>query len=113
MKYKKKICVIIPCYKVKNEILSVLRKIDFNLINKVILVDDCCPEKTGIFVKKLKIKNVKVIILKKNLGVGGATLKGFSQGIKEKFDIFFKIDGDGQHDPKYISKFLKKLKKKI
>ena len=112
MNSKKKICVIIPCYKVKNEILSVINKINFNIINKVILVDDCCPENTGTFVKKLKIKKVKVIILKRNLGVGGATLKGFSLGIKEKFDILFKIDGDGQHEPKDISKFLNKLKKK-
>ena len=44
--------IIIPCYNVKNKILSVIKKINLNKVYKVIIVDDFCPHKTGIFVKK-------------------------------------------------------------
>ena len=109
MYFKKKICVVLPCFKVKNEIHNVLKKINTALVDKIIVVDDSCPEKTGKYVKSLKIKKVSVIFLKKNLGVGGATLTGFTAALKQKYDIIFKIDGDGQHNPADIIFFLKKL----
>lgn len=107
MKKKIKVCVVIPSYKVKNSIEKVVKKIDFKLINKVIIVDDCCPENTGSYMIKKNYKNVDVIINKRNLGVGGATLIGFKKAINMKFDIVFKVDGDNQHEPKDLKKFLK------
>ncbi len=109
---KKKICVVIPCFKVKSEIANVLKKIDTKIIDEIIVVDDSCPEKTGKYVKSLKIKKVSVKFLKKNLGVGGATLSGFKTALSKKYDIIFKIDGDGQHNPQDIKFFLKKLSSK-
>ena len=32
---------------------------------------------------------------------------GFKKALKENFDILFKLDGDGQHDPIYINDFKK------
>ena len=107
---KNKICVVIPSYKVRFLIDKVIKKIDFSLVNKVIIVDDCCPENTGSYLIKKKYKNVDVLINKKNLGVGGATIRGFKKAIQMKFDIVFKIDGDNQHNPKDIRKFLKLMK---
>ena len=109
-KKKLKICIIIPCYKVIDKIENVINKINFNIIDKVFIVDDCCPENTGSYLKKKKIKNLEILILKKNLGVGGATMIGFKRAIKKNYDIIFKVDGDGQHDPKDIKKFLRKFK---
>ena len=64
---KNKVCVIIPCYKVKKKIISVLKKIDFKIVDKVVIVDDCCPENSGKFVKKnFKSKKISYIFLKKN-----------------------------------------------
>ena len=37
---------------------------------------------------------------------------GFKKAIKNNYDIIFKIDGDGQHDPKDITKFLQTFKMK-
>ena len=109
MKYKKKICVVIPCYKVKKKIYSVIKKINFKLVDKVLIIDDFCPEKTGNYVQKYNFKKVEVIYLKKNLGVGGATKTGFKRALKDNFEVIFKLDGDGQHNPKDISKFITKL----
>ena len=46
---KRNICIVIPCYRVRHKILSVYNKIDFKVVDKVIIVDDCCPEKSGRF----------------------------------------------------------------
>tara|TARA_Y100000591_G_scaffold293411_1_gene281304 strand:+ start:1305 stop:2039 length:735 start_codon:yes stop_codon:yes gene_type:complete len=105
MNLKKSICVIIPCYKVKKKILNVLKKIDYENVDKVIVVDDYCPENSGKIAEEFLNKKVEVVYCDSNLGVGGASIFGFKKAIKEGFDILFKIDGDGQHDPKYIVKF--------
>lgn len=109
MKQNNKICIVIPCYKVKKEIFSVLNKINYEIINKVYVVDDYCPEKTGNYVENYENSKVNIIYCKSNLGVGGATIKGFQKALDEKNDIIFKIDGDGQHNPEEIYKFLKKF----
>ena len=54
MKKKNKICVVIPCFKVRDSIEKVLKKINFKLIDKVFIIDDCCPEKTGFYLSKKK-----------------------------------------------------------
>ncbi len=110
MKKKDKICVVIPCFNVRNSIEKVIKKINFKLVNKVIIVDDCCPEKTGSYLIKKKIENVIILTNKKNLGVGGATLRGFKKAIKMNFDVVFKIDGDNQHEPNDLKKFIKFMK---
>ncbi len=107
---KNKVCIIIPCYKVSDKIENVINKINFNIVDKVFIIDDNCPEETG---KKLKEKisnlKVEIIIHEKNLGVGGATITGFKKALNENFDIIFKLDGDGQHDPKHLNNFLEKF----
>jgi glycosyltransferase involved in cell wall biosynthesis len=85
---KFKVCVVIPCYNVKHKIISVINKINFRLVQKVIIVDDCCPQFSGLHVKKnIKKKNLHFIFLKRNLGVGGATISGFNYALKNNFDI--------------------------
>ena len=71
------------------------------------IIDDNCPNKTGLLVRKqFKYKKVEVFILKKNLGVGGATKFGIKKSLKFRPDNIIKIDGDGQHDPKFLYKFI-------
>lgn len=96
---KKKICIVLPCYKVKNNILKVYKKLKKIKIDYLIFVDDKCPQQSVYFLKSKikKDKNVKFIFLKKNLGVGGATLKGISFAYNQGFDIMIKFDSDNQH----------------
>ena len=110
--YKKKICVVLPCYKVRNKILKVYKKLKkIKKIDLLIFVDDCCPQKSVSFLKS-KIKKEKKVIfifLKKNLGVGGATLKGIELANKMKFDIITKFDSDNQHRINDLIAVIKKL----
>ena len=102
----KKISVVIPCYKVKNKILDVVEKVPL-YVDKIFIIDDCCPEHTGDFVNKnCTDKRVSVIYHEKNLGVGGAVISGYKAAIKDDYDIIVKIDGDDQMEPSLISKFI-------
>ena len=66
------------------------------------MIDDKCRfsgEVVEKFIKEKNIENITVIKMK-NLGVGGATKKGFVEALKDDNDIIVKIDGDDQMDPK-------------
>ena len=58
MIYNKKVCVVIPCFKVKKEIKNVLKKINFRIVDKVFLIDDACPEGSGFVAESLNLKRV-------------------------------------------------------
>ena len=104
--YNKKIIIIIPCYRVKTKILKVLSEIP-SWIDRVICVDDFCPDKSGEFiVSNSTDKRVITIFNEKNLGVGGATLVGFNKAIEFSADIIVKVDGDNQMDLKYLPDFI-------
>ncbi len=101
-----KIAVVIPCFKVKDKILPVLEKIP-SAADKIYVVDDACPQKSGTFVKEhCKDPRVEVLFQAKNSGVGGATIAGFEAAYKNGFSIAVKIDGDGQMDPLLLPQFV-------
>ena len=103
------IAAVIPCYKVKKHILSVIEGIG-NEVKLIVVVDDKCPENSGEFVEKNCTDNrVKVIYNNKNLGVGGAVKNGYKYALKNDIDIFVKIDGDGQMSPQLINKIIKPI----
>ena len=79
----------------------------------MIFVDDKCPEKSVDYLKSKikKNKKVKFIFLDKNLGVGGATLKGFNSAKKEGYDIIVKFDADNQHKISDLNRIINTLKK--
>ncbi|MDM3850559.1 MAG: glycosyltransferase family 2 protein [Aphanizomenon gracile PMC627.10] len=106
---KKKIAVVIPCYKVSRHIQSVISEIP-ERVNSIYVIDDFCPEETGKLVqsKQLDIR-VKVITLAENQGVGGATILGISHAISDGADIIVKIDGDGQMDSSLIPMFIEPI----
>ena len=109
----KKICIVIPCYKVSKHIITVLRNLPLNNINHIYVVDDDCPEFSGKIVENYilekNIKNIAVLKNQKNLGVGGATKRGYVEALKDNNDIIIKIDGDDQMDPNKIDNLLKPL----
>ncbi|CZF84755.1 Undecaprenyl-phosphate mannosyltransferase [Grimontia celer] len=98
----KKICIVMPSYKSRDKISCVIDKIP-DYVSRIFIVDDKCPQETGAFVSEnYKDKRIKVIFNSKNLGVGGATIRGYEEAINEGMDIVVKIDSDGQMDPDEI-----------
>ena len=103
------VIVVIPCYRTSQQIMSVIAKIGAEC-NKIIVVDDGCPEKSGAMVEReCTDERVTVIYNESNLGVGGAVLAGYRMALDYNADIVVKIDGDGQMEPSLIPKFLEPI----
>ena len=95
-----KIQVIIPCYKVADQIQKTVAGLP-DFIDQIVLVDDCSPDRTPQVLEALAASNPKIVLLKNavNKGVGGAMKTGFQYALTTDFDIVVKMDGDGQMDP--------------
>ncbi len=105
---KNKICVVIPCYKVNEQLPAVLKAMP-EIVDQILVVDDHCPEHSGKAAEALQIKNLEVLYHKKNQGVGGATISGYLRALELESDIIVKLDGDGQMDPQNIAALIEPL----
>lgn len=101
-----KIAVVIPCYRVRDQIVNVVDSVRA-VADFVIAVDDCCPEKSGESLRKVD-SDPKVTILfhEKNQGVGGAMITGFKAALDLGADIVVKMDGDGQMEAKHLPRLI-------
>jgi len=101
------IAVVIPCYKVEQQIQKVVADIP-NYVTSIILVNDASPDKTGEILDELAKTDSKITVLhhSKNQGVGGAMISGFQEAVKQNQEVVIKIDGDGQMDVAYFDKLL-------
>jgi Glycosyltransferases involved in cell wall biogenesis len=79
--------------KVINKSTKILKKLKIKY--EIIIIDDCCPEKSGLIALRYsKInKKIKVYFHKKNLGYGAAIRTGFK---KSKYECVYAVDGDGE-----------------
>jgi len=103
------IAVVIPCYKVKQDIRDVIIR-TVSHADKIYVVDDACPEGTGKFVEEnFPSPDIKVIYHAKNLGVGGAVKSGYSKALEEGATVIIKLDGDGQMDPAMIPRLIEPI----
>lgn len=94
-----RIAVVMPCYRVKAQILTVLCAIGQEVAT-IYVVDDACPDGTASLIETLcQDPRVRVIRHQSNLGVGGAVMSGYRAALADTHDIVVKIDGDGQMDP--------------
>jgi len=106
MSNKKKLAAVIPCYKGGTVTLQLIKE-TLKYVDLIVLVDDCCPFKTGNLIKKNIIDERIIIIFNEyNLGVGGSTKKGFKYLLDSNVDIFIKLDADGQMNPHQIPKLI-------
>lgn len=97
------IAVVIPCFKVKKHILQVIYNIGPE-VQKIFVVDDACPEKSGRYVQQQVVdERVEVIFHDKNQGVGGAVISGYKRAMEDpQISVIVKLDGDGQMNPDLI-----------
>jgi len=99
-----RIAVVIPCFRVKQQILTVLSKIGQET-TAIYCIDDKCDQGSGEFIlANVKDPRVHVIFRPQNGGVGAATITGYRRALEDQCDIIVKLDGDGQMDPLLIPK---------
>jgi len=97
-----KVIAVIACYKTSKYAPMVVRD-TLPYVDKVICVDDCCPENTGSKIKSF-VNDERVVYKfhKFNRGVGAAMKTGIFAALEMNPNIIVKIDSDGQMDPKLI-----------
>jgi glycosyltransferase involved in cell wall biosynthesis len=102
MSPRRRIAVVIPCYRVRNQVLQVIASIG-DEVQWIIVVDDACPEGTGAWVRQhCQDPRVSVVEHDRNQGVGGATTTGYQHTLDLPAEVVVKLDGDGQMDPAHI-----------
>ncbi len=104
---KKKVLIVIPAYNEEENIQTVINEVfETNDMLDVVVINDGSKDET---LEKAKKTKAKVIDLPNNLGIGGAVQTGMLYAKKNQYDIAVQLDGDGQHDPKYISQMVQKV----
>ena len=107
------VAVVIPSYKVRDHILSVIERIGA-VVSRIYVVDDKCPQGTGKFVAE-QCRDPRVVVLfhEVNQGVGGAVTTGYRKALTDGADIVVKLDGDGQMDPQLIPAFTSPIERGV
>ncbi len=104
-----RIAVVVPCYRVADQVLAVLAAIP-PVVSKIYCIDDACPQASGDHnTAHCHDPRVTVIRHTHNGGVGAATLSGYRAALGDDMQLVVKLDGDGQMDPALIPRFLRLL----
>ncbi len=96
------ICLIIPAYNEDANLGRVLRE-SLSYCPHIFVIDDGSTDRT----QELAAASGTVLLRHEvNRGKGQALKTGFKKAIAEGFKAVITMDGDGQHDPAEIPKFL-------
>ena len=99
-----KTLVIIPCYNEQDSIVRVINNLKDNAPDvDYLIVNDCSTDNTE---KILRENGFNYINNPINLGIGGGVQAGYLYAQQNGYDIAVQMDGDGQHDPKYLAKVI-------
>ena len=97
-----KTSILIPAYNESGRIGPLVRKIK-SMGFSLIVVDDGSTDATA---KEAKASGAEIIRNERNMGKGAALKAGFEYVLKNGYDTVLIMDGDGQHEPDDIHKFI-------
>ncbi len=100
----KKVVVVMPAYNAEKTLESTYNEIPFNLVDEVIVVDDCSSDRTAEVAQGLGIKHV--IRHKINKGYGGNQKTCYNKALELKADIVVMLHPDYQYTPKLLPSML-------
>ena len=100
-----KTVAVIPAHNEEESIAEVVEKTR-NFVDSVVVVDDGSVDNTFRNAEKADITLRHVV----NMSKGLALLTGIEAALKEDADIIVTLDGDNQHDPTDIPRFVNILK---
>ncbi len=102
-----KICSIIPAYQESRAIKQVVT-LTQKYCTFVVVVDDGSTDNTN---RIAEDSGAIVLRHSKNLGKGAALRTGFNYAVETACDIIITLDGDMQHNPHSIPRFIEKINK--
>ena len=104
---KEKILVVIPALNEAEQIAQVVQQVRKEVPKaEVLIVNDGSTDQTG----KIALRaGAKVLSHPFNMGYGVALQTGYKYALQYGFDYVLQMDGDGQHDPRYLQGLLKEV----
>src|ERR1035437_1897153 len=96
----KKIVVVLPAYNAERTLKKTYDEIPMDIVDDVVLVDDCSSDKTVEVGKQVGIKHI--IRHEKNTGYGGHQKTCYDKALELGADIVIMLHPDYQYTPKLI-----------
>ena len=100
MKDSAKILVLVPCYNEEENIVATIERLKATCPGEDFLVINDCSTDTSPAL--LKNHGYPYLDLPINLGIGGGVQCGYQYARDNGYDVAVQMDGDGQHDPRYL-----------
>jgi glycosyltransferase involved in cell wall biosynthesis len=103
------VLILIPAYNEQGAIGNVVREVRSVLPGvSVLVVDDCSDDGT---IDVARAAGARVLQAPHHLGLGGCVQAGYRLAFELGYDYVIRVDGDGQHDPRDIPKFIAALER--
>lgn len=102
--------IVVPVYNEEKYVKNLLDGFEKEQLENLILVDDGSIDKTNHIVKQ-HYPNVTILRHRINLGKGKSMETGAIKAIQNRADVIVFMDGDLQHKPKDVERFLEVLEK--
>lgn len=100
-----KTLVIIPAFNEQDNLESLIKDIkSYNY--DYLIINDCSTDGTKELLNK---NNYNHLDLSVNVGLAGVTRIGFMYASRNNYDCAVCVDGDGQHQPKYVHSLIKEI----
>jgi len=103
---RKKVVVVMPAYNAAKTVEKTFKDLPKNMVDEVILVDDCSRDNTVEVARKL---NIKVFEHKKNMGYGGNQKTCYKHALASRADIVVMLHPDYQYDAALIGEMIKPI----
>ena len=100
--------IIVPAFNEQEAIGEVVREIHTTVPGvPVLVIDDCSNDGTAV---RARAAGAEVLPLPHHLGLGGSVQAGYKLAFELGYEYVIRMDGDGQHDPRYIPDILEALR---
>ena len=96
----KKITIVMPAYNAEKTLRQTYAEIPFDIVDQVILTDDCSSDNTIAEARELGIN--EIIIHEQNKGYGGNQKSCYDRALATGADIIIMLHPDYQYTPKLI-----------
>ena len=102
-----KTIVVLPAYNCSRTLKQTVEEIPSNIVDEIILVDDCSQDKTCLVAKELGITHIYKHHC--NLGYGANQKSCYDNALSLGADIIIMLHPDYQYDPKLIGKIVTEI----
>lgn len=99
MYFNKKVVVVLPAYKAEKTLERTFVEIPHEIVDEVLLVDDCSDDGTIELAMNL---GIRVFIHEENLGYGANQKTCYTEALRLGADIVIMLHPDYQYDPRLI-----------